>query len=229
MISFQIEYDTARSHLDLISTSSATSTTDTTVVIPPVTTKPPKRDSFSPVTFATSESYLRTHTWDIRNRGGEIKFKFQTNDPHGLLLFNGDRKYFIALELFDGDLYIVYNFGSGTNRVKFSDEVVIDGNPHDVRISIDPLQSFLELQIDSFRKRVDLSKDDHFVNPFPGDMYIGWVGPNIEKRLPWGLFSSKGFRGCLIEFEVCFLSVFSNHLFIHIELKCIFANKAFIK
>ena len=207
--SFQVEYDTIRSHLDLISMSPSTSTGETIDVIPTVTTKPvtipPKRESFSPVTFTTSESYLRTHTWDIRNRGGEIKFKFLTNDPHGLLLFNGDSKYFIALELFDGDLYIVYNFGSGTKRVKFTDEVVIDGKPHDVRVNIDPLQSFLELDIDGFSKRVDLSKNDHFINPFPGDMYVGWVNQRMAKRLPWALLSSKGFRGCLIEFEVCFI------------------------
>ena len=39
-------------------------------------------------------------------------------------------KDYIALEIMDGFLYLVYNLGAGHKREKLSEDVVSDGAPH---------------------------------------------------------------------------------------------------
>ena len=53
-----------------------------------------------------------------------------------MILFAGNaRSKFMAVELLDGRLYYVHNFGSGERRIPFSSLIVADGQTHEVSIN----------------------------------------------------------------------------------------------
>ncbi len=59
----------------------------------------------------------------------------RTVEPHGLLFYNGGKPGaggFIALEVYDGLLWLVMDVGDGPARYRFSDKRVDDGKPHKV-------------------------------------------------------------------------------------------------
>ena len=66
---------------------------------------------FSPVTFASHESYVQLPTLRVGNQLHMI-FKFKTSQPDGVILFNkGQGNKFVAIELINGYLHFKYNNG----------------------------------------------------------------------------------------------------------------------
>ncbi|XP_052236248.1 uncharacterized protein LOC127848011 [Dreissena polymorpha] len=64
---------------------------------------------------------------------GSMSFRFRTLEPRGLLVIgHGSAVQFFAIEVFDGILYFVADFGSATIRNMFSDRRVDDGEWHEV-------------------------------------------------------------------------------------------------
>ena len=54
---------------------------------------------------------------------GSIAFQFRTAEKGGLIMYsngNRDSKDFFALEIMDGQLYLVFNMGSGIQKVNLS-------------------------------------------------------------------------------------------------------------
>ncbi|XP_052825988.1 uncharacterized protein LOC106882798 isoform X1 [Octopus bimaculoides] len=171
-------------------------TTHTPIDITP-SQKPP--NTFSPITFVRHQSYVETDAWDI-SQGGQLKFKFYTNDPEGLMFYNGDPRYYAAVEISEGKLYFVYNFGDGSKRISFFDDIVNDRQAHEATVTINPLKTFLKLELDNKKKSVRLQLNERQNRPLPGPMYVGWV-PNAN-RLPWDLWAKKGYQGCLLNVQM---------------------------
>jgi len=69
---------------------------------------------------------------------GKLQLSFKTLEPNGLILYNGGstRSDFIALELYDGQLFFIINTGDKVERFPFgtTSRPLNDGISHDVRI-----------------------------------------------------------------------------------------------
>ena len=104
---------------------------------PPPT--PPPRIGPTPVTFRSSTVYMPLERIRI-NRGSIISFKFQTINDNGLMLYTHSHStrpgVFIALEIYDGRLYFVYDLGSVTRRVLLSERDIADGLQHSVEMRL---------------------------------------------------------------------------------------------
>lgn len=89
----------------------------------------------SPVTFKTgSSAFFLKDPVDMRV-GGDLSFRFRTQEPRGLLVLaqvSNQSPTFFAFEIFDGVFYFVYDFGSVTSRKQFTDRRVDDGEWHEV-------------------------------------------------------------------------------------------------
>ncbi|WAR10903.1 NR1AA-like protein [Mya arenaria] len=87
----------------------------------------------TPVTFKTGNSmFFLSDALDMRS-GGTVSYRFRTLEPSGLLsIARGSGVQFFAMEVYDGILYFVYEFGSLTARNMFSDRRVDDGEWHEV-------------------------------------------------------------------------------------------------
>lgn len=163
--------------------------------LPPYTPPP---EVYSAITFTSQNIYVVLQTWNIRN-GGSASFRFQTVEPQGLLFFNGGSpasSIFIAVEVYDGKLYLVYNFGGITKRVMFSEQSVDDGQQHRVSITIN--HRYIELDLDGQRRRIELQQissgraaNMDMVTP----LFVG--GVLRYDTLPWHLWTRRGFQGCL--------------------------------
>lgn len=90
-----------------------------------------------PITFKRSQSYLVLPSWQGA-KSGSLSFKFKTNEPDGLILYNNgpgrNETDFFAIELVDGQLYLIINLGTGTLRLQASDKSVKDRMWHTVDV-----------------------------------------------------------------------------------------------
>ncbi len=147
--------------------------------------------------------YLRLPQLNFR-RGGQFSFKFKTTTPEGLLMYNGGRpqtRDLVAVEMFDGHLYLVLDMGDKTHRFKFgrTDQPLNDGRPHSVEVQRTGSQLTLTL---------DGVSQDHII---PGTLvtldlgtllYLG--GVDNSDRLSWHFWNwaprvsrSQQFQGCI--------------------------------
>lgn len=106
--------------------------------------------TLDPISFETPEAYISLPKWNTK-RMGSISFDFRTSEPNGLILFTHgkpqDRKVtgsqkntkvdFFAVELLDGSLYLLLDMGSGTIKVKATQNKVNDGTWYHVDIQRD--------------------------------------------------------------------------------------------
>ncbi|RUS79070.1 hypothetical protein EGW08_013175 [Elysia chlorotica] len=159
-----------------------------------------------PVTFATPDAYITVATWDKSRSKGSIAFQFRTVEQNGLLMYsngNRDSKDFFALEFMDGNLYLVFNMGSGIHKKKATEVSLSDGYPHDVffefhnyagSISVDGRKTSFETHVVS--DRFDLH----------GELYVGGIGPAVNvSALPREIWSALGgffYVGCLQDLVV---------------------------
>lgn len=97
-------------------------------------------DVSDPITFTTSESYLKLNGWNSPNEGS-LSVKIRTNEANGVIVYgdgnptdkNVTRDYF-ALELLDGHVYLLINLGSTPVKVKASNKRVDDGHWHMITV-----------------------------------------------------------------------------------------------
>lgn len=106
--------------------------------------------TLDPISFETAESFLALPKWNTK-RVGSISFDFRTSEPNGLILFTqgkpqdkkdsrsqrSNKVDFFAVELLDGNLYLLLDMGSGTIKVKATQSKVNDGTWHHVDIQRD--------------------------------------------------------------------------------------------
>lgn len=172
-----------------------------------------------PLSFLDSDSHLRlTPGWQAP-RQGSISFKFRTNEPDGLILYNGPQERnqsdFMAFELLDGQLFFVLNLGSGALRLQATAEKVNDGNRwHTVtvhrdgqegRVSVDQLST--DFSTPGRAKRLDLGMftlarhDMAYIRGCVlGDtLYVGgisWTGNETTSPAVHAATLRRGFIGC---------------------------------
>ena len=163
-----------------------------------------------PVTFIKPESFVRLRKLDF-GQNGRISLHFKTIEPNGLLLFNGGRRGssdFIAIEMFDGIVYFIINYGDGVHRYPLSAARADDGRAH-------------HIQVQRSSDRITLSLDNvsmaHRTRPTrrapPGDnhldlatfLYVG--GVENPSTLPWHLWTrgrtvENFFVGCMWDLRV---------------------------
>ncbi|KAL6485862.1 hypothetical protein MHYP_G00052540, partial [Metynnis hypsauchen] len=106
--------------------------------------------TLDPISFETADSFLSLPKWNTK-RVGSISFDFRTSEPNGLILYTqgkpqdkrdahsqkSNKVDFFAVELLDGSLYILLDMGSGTIKVKATQNKVNDGVWHHVDIQRD--------------------------------------------------------------------------------------------
>ncbi|XP_016131809.1 neurexin-3a-like [Sinocyclocheilus grahami] len=106
--------------------------------------------TLDPISFETPESYISLPKWNTK-RMGSISFDFRTTEPNGLILFTHGKPQerkdarsqkntkvdFFAVELLDGSMYLLLDMGSGTIKVKATQNKVNDGAWYHVDIQRD--------------------------------------------------------------------------------------------
>uniref|UniRef100_A0A671QJP4 Neurexin 3a n=1 Tax=Sinocyclocheilus anshuiensis TaxID=1608454 RepID=A0A671QJP4_9TELE len=106
--------------------------------------------TLDPISFETPEAYISLPKWNTK-RMGSISFDFRTTEPNGLILFTHGKPQerkdarsqkntkvdFFAVELLDGSLYLLLDMGSGTIKVKATQNKVNDGAWYHVDIQRD--------------------------------------------------------------------------------------------
>lgn len=97
-------------------------------------------DVSDPITFTTSDSYLKLSGWKSPSKG-TLSLKFRTNEPNGVLLYstgtaqshnNTIHRDYIALELLDGHLYFLINLGFTPVKVKATVKRIDDSHWHTI-------------------------------------------------------------------------------------------------
>ncbi|UXI16541.1 neuronal PAS domain-containing protein 4 [Sarcoptes scabiei] len=180
-------------------------------------------DVFDPITFTTTDSFLRLIGWSTPNSQSSLRIKIRTNEPNGIVLFadaNGilnDQLEFrklhnrsntsmlliqnyLALELIDGHLYLIISVDKSPIKIKATDRRIDDGHWHSITI---------RRSIQSGQVIVDETTSD-FVLPNRNDrlnridtIYLGGI-PNLlgheRSRMPpelWSISMGFGFIGCI--------------------------------
>ncbi|KAH9495514.1 Neurexin-1, partial [Bulinus truncatus] len=137
---------------------------------------------------------------------GTLAFQFRTVEPGGLLMYsNGDRdsKDFFALELLDSHLYLIWDMGSGVQKLQASKTPVSDGNPHDIYFEFTDNKGYIS--VDGIKEQFESKKySDRF--DLHGHLYVGGLGPEINiSSLPrelWAVMLGLTYIGCLQDLVV---------------------------
>ena len=141
---------------------------------------------------------------DLRS-GGTIQFRFRTLHSQGILFITGrglntnSVPYFIALEIVDGRLYVVYDFGAQTKRVAILQNIdVSNGQWHNIRLEF--TRSAIIVYLNNRPVRIDLTFEEVGRMYFDGGLNFGGIR---DINLPsWYLYSRNGFVGCIGDFEL---------------------------
>nr|XP_027202560.1 neurexin-1-like isoform X1 [Dermatophagoides pteronyssinus] len=165
-------------------------------------------DISDPITFTTSESYLKLNGWNSPKEG-TLSLKIRTNEPNGVLIYsdgkpdkNSTRDYF-ALELLDGHLYLLMNLGSAPVKVKATNKRIDDSHWHmiTVRRSERNGQVVVDETISDFvspgqSNRLDLS-DSIYLGGIP--LFSGQRSTTTTYTPPelWSSSIGYGYIGCV--------------------------------
>ncbi|KAF9797183.1 hypothetical protein SFRURICE_001829, partial [Spodoptera frugiperda] len=158
-------------------------------------------DSADPVTFTTRDAHLILPKWEAV-KTGTISFKFRTNEPNGLVLFNmgakPPRADLFAVEILNGYIYVHIDLGSGGVRVRASRRRVDDSHWHDFllrrsgrdgRVTVDGANAEFKTPGESNQLELD------------GPLYVGGLGSEYSaSRTPPALWTAalrQGFVGCI--------------------------------
>ncbi|XP_030643352.1 neurexin 3a isoform X1 [Chanos chanos] len=167
--------------------------------------------TLDPISFETPEAYISLPKWNTK-RMGSISFDFRTTEPNGLILFTHgkpqDRKDarsqkntkvdFFAVELLDGSLYLLLDMGSGTIKVKATQNKVNDGAWYHVDIQRDGRSG--TISVNSRRTPFTASGESEILD-LEGDMYLGGLPENraglILPTELWTAMLNYGYVGCI--------------------------------
>ncbi|XP_075957679.1 neurexin-2-like isoform X19 [Anarhichas minor] len=165
-------------------------------------------EALEPVTFDTPSAYLTLPRWNTKKTGA-ISFDFRTTEPIGLLLFSHGslqgtqpdkkpRADFFAIELLDGFLYLVMDMGSGSIKMKASNQRLDDGEWCRVDFQRRGRNGFISVN----SKSVPFSANEGSeILDLDGDMYLGGLPEDRHAlMLPpevWTASLSLGYVGCV--------------------------------
>ncbi|XP_029589199.1 neurexin-3 isoform X14 [Salmo trutta] len=167
--------------------------------------------TLDPINFESPDSYLSLPKWNTK-RMGSISFDFRTSEPNGLILFThgkaqdrrdaagkkNNKVDFFAVELLDGGLYLLLDMGSGTIKVKATQNKVNDGAWHHVDIQRDGRSGIIS--VDNRRTPFTASGENEILD-LEGDLYLGGLPDNrVGLVLPtelWTAMLNYGYVGCI--------------------------------
>ncbi|KAL2098546.1 hypothetical protein ACEWY4_005026 [Coilia grayii] len=168
--------------------------------------------TLDPISFETPEAFISLPKWNTK-RMGSISFDFRTTEPNGLILFTHgkpqDRKTaggsqkntkvdFFAVELLDGSLYLLLDMGSGTIKVKATQNKVNDGTWYHVDIQRDGRAG--TISVNSRRTPFTASGESEILD-LEGEMYLGGLPENraglILPTELWTAMLNYGYVGCI--------------------------------
>ncbi|XP_075048198.1 neurexin 3 isoform X7 [Mixophyes fleayi] len=167
--------------------------------------------TLDPISFESPEAYISLPKWNTK-RMGSISFDFRTTEPNGLILFTHgkpqDRKDirsqkntkvdFFAVELLDGNLYLLLDMGSGTIKVKATSKKANDGEWCHVDIQRDGRSG--TISVNSKRSPFTASGESEILD-LEGDMYLGGLPENraglILPTELWTAMLNYGYVGCI--------------------------------
>ncbi|OWR44807.1 hypothetical protein KGM_214753 [Danaus plexippus plexippus] len=167
-------------------------------------------DAADPVTFATRDAHLLFLRYIYKNiepkweavKTGTISFKFRTNEPNGLILFNmgakPPRADLFAVEILNGYAYVHVDLGSGGVRVRASRRRIDDSHWHefllrrtgrDGKVTVDGANAEFKTPGESNQLELD------------GPLFVGGLGSEYSaSRTPaavWTAALRQGFIGCI--------------------------------
>ncbi|XP_033109086.1 neurexin-3-like isoform X2 [Anneissia japonica] len=159
-----------------------------------------KRSIQKPITFKTKGSYISQPSPSTYPSLG-IFFHFRTMEPNGLMLFNqGEGKDFIAVELVNGYLHYLYDFGDQPVTLKANTPGPLNDNQwHEVDISSNILTRF---KVDNSINSKTLTSPSARRLDLIGDIYFGGVPISKYNSLPEVIKSRDGYHGCFASLEV---------------------------
>ncbi|XP_051578002.1 neurexin-3a isoform X1 [Myxocyprinus asiaticus] len=167
--------------------------------------------TLDPISFETPEAYISLPKWNTK-RMGSISFDFRTTEPNGLILFTHGKPQerkdarsqkntkvdFFAVELLDGSLYLLLDMGSGTIKVKATQNKVNDGSWYHVDIQRDGRSG--TISVNSRRTPFTASGENEILD-LEGDMYLGGLPDNrgglILPTELWTAMLNYGYVGCI--------------------------------
>ncbi|XP_057208247.1 neurexin 3b isoform X11 [Triplophysa rosa] len=167
--------------------------------------------TLDPISFETAESFLSLPKWNTK-RVGSISFDFRSSEPNGLILYTqgkpqdkkdsrnqrSNKVDFFAVELLDGNLYLLLDMGSGTIKVKATQSKVNDGVWHHVDIQRDGRSGIIS--VNSRRTPFTASGENEILD-LEGDLYLGGLPDNLFGLvLPtelWTAVLNYGYVGCI--------------------------------
>ncbi|XP_016125186.1 neurexin 3a isoform X2 [Sinocyclocheilus grahami] len=167
--------------------------------------------TLDPISFETPEAYISLPKWNTK-RMGSISFDFRTTEPNGLILFTHGKPQerkdarsqkntkvdFFAVELLDGSLYLLLDMGSGTIKVKATQNKVNDGAWYHVDIQRDGRSG--TISVNSRRTPFTASGENEILD-LEGDMYLGGLPDNraglILPTELWTAMLNYGYVGCI--------------------------------
>nr|XP_033807905.1 neurexin 3 [Geotrypetes seraphini] len=167
--------------------------------------------TLDPISFETPEAYISLPKWNTK-RMGSISFDFRTTEPNGLILFTHGKPQewkdtrsqkntkvdFFAVELLDGNLYLLLDMGSGTIKVKATSKKANDGNWYHVDIQRDGRSG--TISVNSKRTPFTASGESEILD-LEGDMYLGGLPENrgglILPTELWTAMLNYGYVGCI--------------------------------
>ncbi|XP_012941838.1 neurexin-1 [Aplysia californica] len=129
---------------------------------------------------------------------GTLAFKFQTVKPNCLILFssNPTGSKFMALELYDGNLYLVNRFGQQAIRTLLLEDAA-NGKPHEVSLGFGVRR--ITATTDRNTERIRLPVSDTLPQTL-GPLYVGAM-PKMDS-LPWYTWARTGFQGCIEDLKL---------------------------
>ncbi|XP_041710500.2 neurexin-3a-like isoform X2 [Coregonus clupeaformis] len=168
--------------------------------------------TLDPISFETPEAYISLPKWNTK-RMGSMSFDFRTSEPNGLILFTHgklqERKEaqrsqkntkvdFFAVELLDGSLYLLLDMGSGTIKVKATQNKVNDGAWYHVDIQRDGRSGTISV---NSRRTPFMASGESEILDLEGDMYLGGLpSDRANLILPtelWTAMLNYGYVGCV--------------------------------
>ncbi|KAM9148349.1 neurexin 3 isoform 2-T2 [Pangshura tecta] len=167
--------------------------------------------TLDPISFETPEAYISLPKWNTK-RMGSISFDFRTTEPSGLILFTHGKPQerkdarsqkntkvdFFAVELLDGNLYLLLDMGSGTIKVKATQKKANDGEWYHVDIQRDGRSG--TISVNSRRTPFTASGESEILD-LEGDMYLGGLPENraglILPTELWTAMLNYGYVGCI--------------------------------
>nr|XP_022331115.1 neurexin-1-like isoform X8 [Crassostrea virginica] len=148
------------------------------------------------VTFKSKDAYVALPKLLARAQFS-ISFQFKTVESYGLLMYNGGQgQDFIAIELQDGYIHLLFNMGGGSQRVFVNTPQRLNDNQwHLVSVQRPGLEQ-MQIRVDDEHPTIsDLTGSTSMHLDLTGYLYVGGVSKSMYNNMPYS--SLHGFQGCM--------------------------------